>query len=469
MPKVVLVHPPIVFGKRERLALPPLGILYLATYLRKKGIEADIVDAFIRGHTYEELLGEILAKKPDIVGLTAMTCQVPAVLDVIEAIKRKAPSIKIVIGGHHVNATKEELLAFSSHVDFLLYGEGEIEFHNLVRALETNGPLDRVRGLIYRNNDDVVRHAGPLPIQNLDELPFPDLSLLDIKRYDIHYAKSRPLTSMLASRGCPFDCLYCGAALAYGRAVRFRSPANVVDEMAYHIQRFGIKQFLFKDSTLTADKKWVYDICSEIQERNLKINWTCNTRAELVDEGLLKAMKKSGCHGIAFGLESGSQRILDLLQKEMTIEQIRHGLSLCQAAGIERIGTFMIGNPTETPQEAKATLRFLKELDLDLAFVFITTAYPGTALYKWALENDALSDTFWYMRRRKTAPEGDWELGGSLKLKDFPIQERVRMVRRATRSFYLSLPFMRKRIKKIRSLSDIARNIKPLGRLFLRG
>lgn len=465
MTKVVLVYPPVFFGKKESLGLPPLGVLYIATFLKEKGIPVRVIDACIRGHTLEELIKEILDEGPDIIGFSSMTCQVRNVLEIARELKKKKPSASIVVGGHHVNATRGELFGFGGDIDFLFYGEGEKEFYNFVKALDEKKSFTGVRGLIYRENNETVVNEPPAPIENLDELPFPDLNLLDVRWYDIYYAKSLPLTSLLASRGCPYGCIYCSASLAHGKSFRFRSPVNIVDEIACNYHKYGIKQFVIKDSTFTANKQWVYDICSEIQRRGLKIHWNCNTRADLLDEGLLTAMKKSGCHSIAFGVESGSQKILDVLKKGTTLRKVKEGISLCKKVGIERTGTFMIGNPTETEEDARETLAFIKALDLDLAFTFVTIAYPGTAIYDWAVQHNALSDRFWYMKKSEKAFAGGWEINGSLKLDRFPRRRVMKMVKKANKDFYVRTAFVLKRLKKIKSWADIRRNLMSLKKL----
>lgn len=465
MAKVVLVYPPAIFGRKEGLGLPPLGILYLASFLKNKNISVAVIDGVIKGYSLEELLKEILRHDPGIVGLSAMTCQSLPVLEIAKELRKRKPALKIIVGGHHINATKGELFQFTNDVDFLFYGEGEKELYNLITSLDNHQPLEAVRGLIFKRDGKIVVNEPPLPIMDLDELPFPDLDLLDINEYDIYYAKSLPMTSLLASRGCPFSCIYCSAAMVQGKKFRRRSPRNVADEIEHNYKKYGIRQFAIKDSTFTADKQWVYDICAEIEERNLKIHWTCNSRANLLDEDLLRVMKKSGCYFIAFGIESGSQKILDILQKGITVQEIRDGLALCKKTGMKRIGTFMIGNPTENETDALETLRMIKSLDLDLAFTFATIAYPGTPIYDWAVANKALLDRFWYMKKSGVAFAGNWETNGTLKLESLSQDRVMKLVKKANKSFYFRPSFVWERIKDLRGLAGIKRNYKSLKKL----
>ncbi len=463
MMKIVLVYPPIVFGEKRGFGFPPLGVLYLATFLEKRRIDVKVIDSFIEGHTLGELTEAIQKENPDVVCFSAMTCQIRNVLAVAEELKRINPSLKIVIGGSHISSTKEEVFNFSENVDFLIYGEGENSLYNLVNALEKNLSVGDIDGLIYKKNEGVRVNKPPELIRNLDELPFPNLDFIDIKKYDSYYARSLPLTSLIASRGCPFNCTFCDAYATHGKILRFRTPKNIVDEMEYDYRKYKIKQFMIKDSTFTVNKKWIYDICSEIKNRNLKIDWTCNTRVDMVDESLLKIMKKSGCYMIMFGIESGSQKVLDMLRKGITIQQIRDTIYLRKKAGLETTGYFMVGNPGETEEDAQKTVRFSKELGLDMATFGVTVAYPGTELYDWAVENKVIN-RFWYMGNIKVS-KSIREMDGNLNLDGFCPERQLSIVKKANREFYLRPSFVLKNILKIRNFYSVKRNLKSIKEL----
>lgn len=463
MAKIVLVYPPTVFGKKRDFGFPPLGVLYIAAFLEKKGMDVRVMDSFIEGHTLKELTGEILKEKPDIVGFSAMTCQIKNVLMAAGELKKRNPTLKIAVGGSHISSTKEEVFDFSEDIDFLFYGESEKTLCELVSALERNLPFGDIDGLIYRKDDEVVVNKPPEPIQNLDELPFPNLGLLDVKKYDSYYAKSLPLTSLIASRGCPFNCTFCDAYATHGKIMRFRTPKSIVDEMEHNYNKYNIGQFMIKDSTFTVNKKWVREICSEIESRNLKINWTCNTRVDMVEENLLRTMKKSGCHMVMFGIESGSQKVLDMMHKGITLEQIRNGVSLCKKVGLETAGYFMVGNVGETEEDAQKTVELSKELDLDMATFGVATAYPGTELWEWASENKAI-DRLWYMGDVKVSTSIR-EADGNLNLKDFCPESQARIVKKANKEFYFRPSYVLKKIFKIRRFHDINRAAKSIKEL----
>lgn len=453
--KVVLVCPPIAFGRGKNFSYPLLGILYIATFLKEKGINVKVIDSFVEGCALEELMEIILKEKPHIIGFTAMSCQAKSVLAAAAELKKRSPLLKIAVGGPHISSTKDEIFNFTKDVDFLFYGEGEESFYKLVAGQ----PFEEIRGLIYKKDNEIIINDPPVPVQNLDSLPFPDLELLDIGKYDSYFAKSLPLASLMASRGCPYSCIFCDAHLTHGKILRLRTPKNIVDEIEHNYRKYGIKQFMFKDSDLTLNKNWAKEICSEISRRKIKITWTCNTRVDLVDEGLFKTMKESGCYMISFGIESGSQRILDAMRKGITIEQIKRAISLCKKSGIEAMGYFMIGNPLETEGDARETIKFSQKLGLDLATFGTTAAYPGTELYKWAIENNALSDRFWYMKRVAVSSDAR-EASGNLNLKNFPQAEQTKLVKEANKSFYFRPSYLLRYLLKIRTLYDLKRSVK---------
>ena len=455
----VLIYPPIKFGSKESFTYPPMGILYIATYAKKMGLSVKFIDSLIEGGTKEEIAASIVNENPKFVCFSIMTCQIHSAMKLAEMIKNTNKDIKIAFGGSHIASTKEELFHFTKDVDYLMYGEAEKSFYELYNA-KNEEDLSKISGLIYRAGDAIKINPN-VPIQNLDELPFPDLSLTKLYAYNGYYVKSLPVATVMGTRGCPFRCTFCDQFATMGREFRFRSPKNIVDEIEHNHDTFGVRDFVFKDSTFTCNKPWVYDICKEIVDRKLRINWSCNTRVSMVDEPMLKAMKEAGCYMIAFGIESGSQHVLNMMKKGTTVEQAYKAIRLCKEANIEITGYFMIGNPGESEEDAIKTIELAKEIDLDYATFGVTIAYPNTEIYHWALQNNCLKDRQWYMKEVDTDIVGTREInGGALDKEDFPLDVQLELCKRANKEFYFRPSYIIKKITKIRSFSDLTRNLK---------
>jgi radical SAM superfamily enzyme YgiQ (UPF0313 family) len=460
--KVVLIHPPMIFGAHRTFGFPPLGPLYIATFLQKKGVDVKLIDSCILGHTLKEIVDLTLKEKPDVVGLALVTSQMKCLLDIAKELKKINPAIKIVVGGPHISTTKDELFKFTKDIDFLIYAEAEYPFYKLVKAIENGTSFEDIDNLIYKKDNKTVINKQAPAIQNLDELPYPNLDLIDYKKYDSYYAKSYPLTTIIASRGCPFNCSFCVARKTHGRLLRLRSPKNIVDEIEHNYKKYDIKEVIFKDSTFTINKKWVREVCQEIKVRGLKINWCCNTRVDLVDEELLKVMKDSGCHMLLFGIESGSQKVLDMINKKTSVEHTREGISSCKKIGIETAGYFIMGNPGENKEEAEKTIKLSKELGLDYVTFGVTVVYPASDLYNWAVDNNLLKDKYWYMREDLEGSNTGRDVNGSLELKEFPPEEQRKMVKKANRQFYLRPSFMLKEALKFGKYRKAFRAVRDL-------
>ena len=455
----VFIYPPIKFGTKESFTYPPMGILYIATYAKKMSIKVKFIDSLIEGGTRDEIAASIVNENPRFVCFSVMTCQIHTGMKLATKIKEMNKDIKIVFGGSHIASTKAELFNFTNNIDYLMYGEAEKSFYELYNA-KNEEDLSKIGGLIYKSGDEIKVNPN-IPIQNLDELPFPDLSLTKLYAYNGYYVKTLPVATIMGTRGCPFRCTFCDQFATMGREFRHRSPKNIADEIEYNNKTFGVRDFIFKDSTFTCKKDWVVAICKEIVDRGLKINWTCNTRVSMIDEPLLKAMKESGCYMIAFGIEAGTQHVLNMMKKGTTLEQAYKATALCKKAGIESTGYFMIGNPGENYDDALKTIQLAKEIDLDYATFGVTIAYPNTEIYHWALQNNCLSDKQWYMKESDSDIVGSREInGGALDRPDFPLEKQMELVKRGNKEFYFRPSYILRKISKIRSFSDFMRNVK---------
>lgn len=353
--KVLLINPDPV-----PRVLPPLGISYIAENLKKHGHTPVILDM---GFDKEINLQGI-----DFVGITTTTLIYYDSKDVVQQIKAQNPDIPVVLGGVHPSVLPDFALK-DSGCDAVIVGEGEE-----VMVEIANGERE-AKGVIH----------APV-IRDIDSIPFLTYSYLDIHRYfnfegadRIRWSLKQPSIAMIGTRGCPYSCTFCSSKTLFGRRVRFRSIKNIMLEVDYLQQHFGIKSIYFYDDTLTLKRSWMLELCEELARR--KLQWICGTRVDTVDEEMLRAMKKSGCKYISYGIESGSNRMLkDVIKKGTTIEQVEEVIRLTQKIGIGIIANYMFGLPGETEKDLKLTLDAVRRIPADAAELSIFIPLPGTEL-----------------------------------------------------------------------------------------
>ncbi|MHA1791212.1 MAG: B12-binding domain-containing radical SAM protein [Promethearchaeota archaeon] len=382
--KVLLIYPRFKYPTGD----PPLGLLYVASFLRKsykEGLDLDLFDATFNP-SFDELTRLIIEKKPDIVGIYCNTLMFQDVLKI--AWISKIGGAITVIGGPHPTI-KPESFSACSDVDFIVVGEGERIFLDIVKHVGEglDFPSDV---LVSRSGKALVLRAKGKPlVDNLDDLPFPCHELLDMEKYIENWFQMDIVnpdlkgTNIIASRGCPYQCSYCQPTLKmlFGKRVRIRSPENVISELKYLKRRFGLNSFIFADDTPTFFKSWMEDFCNLLIDEGLDFIWGCNTRVGLLDDGLLKLMYRSGFRRLMVGIESANQRILDdYYNKGIKASDV---LPFCRMVKMNRIrifGYFMLGAPTETLDEINRTINFAFTLPIDEATFSITTPLPGTYL-----------------------------------------------------------------------------------------
>jgi anaerobic magnesium-protoporphyrin IX monomethyl ester cyclase len=448
--KIQFINPPYttLAGIPESAGhMMPLCFGYLAAYVRQRipELEFDITDAEALGLDIDGVLTRAAAFSADVVGITAPTPTIPYVARIARGLRRQNPRARIVLGGIHPSVMPEQTLAECPDVDFLVIGEGEESFADLVDNL-LGRREGEVPGLWERHNGTVRATAPRAPIAALDALPFPARDLFDLSLYRSAPTKKvsdEGATPILTSRGCPYDCAHCPSKLIWNRRVRYRSTQNVVDEIETCVTHFDLREFNFFDDTFTLNRQRVHDICSEILRRGLTIYWICFARANTLDAETVALMKKAGCRKISIGFESGHQGILDLMRKGTLVEDGRRTARIIRAAGVAAHGSFMLGNVGETEATIRETIRYAKSLDLDNATFFITTPYPGTDLFAEASRLGSIDD------------ETPWQSFAPLtNAKPILVQHNVSpdrlqyWQRRAFREFYLRPRYL---VKKLRS------------------
>ncbi len=370
--RICLIYPqfryPLVYDQE------PLGILYIASSLREAGYNVSFVDLTFSNSLTE--LGERV-KDADLIGIYSSTALFGKAKEVLSYIKEYSPDIPCVIGGPHATILPQE--AIESGFEYAVIGEGDRIVVELVRALE-KGKVDAVKGVAFRDNEGQIRVNEPLDfIQNLDNVPFPARDLLDYKRY--HHL------SIICSRGCPYNCNFCkpmGDKL-FGKIFRHRSPENVVDEIERCVKDFGSRPFLFQDEDFSVlGVGWFEGFNEELEKRGLKIQWNCVSRVSHINYQLVNLMKRAGCKTIGFGVESGSQKVLNFYRKGITVEQSVKAFDLCHELGVTPSAFIMLGAPMETKEDLELTVNLVKRIQPGYINISITVPTPGTDLYDYA-------------------------------------------------------------------------------------
>lgn len=393
--KVFFTTPPLSLEKRygsyagAGSASPSLGILMLAAVAREEGCVCTVVDASSLALSQEEVLQRLAVCRPDILCISSTTLGIGNAHALAVAAKVEIPLLMVIVGGPHVTATSHETLNRFPAFDVAVIGEGENTFAEVLRALSAGKELVDVAGLIYREGGR-LRDTGRRPfIADLDSLPFPAFDLLEDfpQRYLPAPFKVRklPAATLVTSRGCPNTCIFCDRSV-FGASCHAYSAEYVVRQIVELHQRYGIREFSFEDDTFITFKCRLKEICERLIELRLNISWTCLGRANHVTAENLKLMHKAGCWQISFGIETGSQEILAIIDKRVSLDQVRHAVRLSRQAGIRTKGFFIFGHPGETRETMRMTIDFALELPLNDVSVSLMTPFPGTELYARAAE-----------------------------------------------------------------------------------
>ncbi|MEK6984221.1 MAG: radical SAM protein [Nanoarchaeota archaeon] len=442
--KILLIFPPQNLNERYARNmgnvggfLPPLGLCYMAAVLERDGHEVRIMDCPVNNYTISDILTEITNFDPKAIGIAAITSLANVTKELCDVIKNQFPDKFIILGGPHPTVMPNEV-SQEINADIVIQGEADNIISDVLKNLEE-----------YQNKR--IIKAGI--VMKLDELPLPARHLLDMSKYTSlpnTYKKSANTFQMVTSRGCPFTCTFCHDAKG---VFRQRSVENVIKEIKHLQEKYDVKEIAFWDDIITLNKAWMHKFCEALDKERIGLIWSCYTRLDLVDEPLLRSMKKAGCWNIFFGIEAGSQELLDNMKKKMTIEQMANQVRLVKKIGIEIRGSFMIGLPGETPEKARETIKYAIDLDPDYAQFTITTPYPGTELWNTAEQWGTLNKDFRNFNEWQPVfiPKG-------YKNAD----ELLQMHKEAFRRFYFRPKFILKKIAKIKSFSELGRHLKGL-------
>lgn len=390
-PALVLVDPPYdrvapgyEFVRHLTNRSPSLGLLHLAAMARLHGYEPTIIESDVEALDDAGVVARIVAKRPRYVGITLFTVGVWSAVKIAEGVKAALPETTLIVGGPHISSMGRETLERFSCFDYAVVGEGEWALIELLRALEGDGDLAAISGLLWREGGRVRENASrPIP-QDLDDLPMPAWDLLSgfphafpAAVYD--YPRG-PVATIAASRGCPFHCKFCDTS-TFGARVRAYSPAKVVEMIEHLHARWGVRHVLFVDDLFLASRTRVTEFCQRLLATGLRITWTCTARVDTVKPDILALMRRAGCWEISFGLETGSNELLEKMDKAARVERSEQAVGWTHAAGIRTKGLFMLGYPGETEETIRATRDFVRRIPMDIMNLTKFTPYPGSPIY----------------------------------------------------------------------------------------
>lgn len=431
----------------------PLGISYIAGMLVKEGHEVDLIDGSF--HTHEEIMDRVRNFHPSYIGISSTTFGWKGAVRIAGDVKKFHPQIHVSVGGPYPIAKKEEIFnePGSEYIDSMCFTEGEYVTLEILERIQLGRDLSGVKGTIFRDDGgNIIVNEKRKPIENLDDLPFPARDLLgDLNKYVSPPGtyKRLPMTTLLTSRGCSNLCIYC-FQIYRDRHIRYRSAENVVAEIEECINKYGIKEIKFIDDQFTGNYERVEKICSLIKEKKLDITWYASAIASSVDKALLQKMKDAGCWAVLFGAETGVQKNLDMIQKNITLDQVRNAVRWAKEVGIKPYTPFMFGIPGETYEDGLKTIEFACELDSNYVDFNALTPFPGTTIYNEHEKYGEISkDTSEYTFQH-----------ASFVPYTMTREEIVKLRQLAFKRFYSRPKYIMRKLLEVRSMNDIKTLIK---------
>lgn len=418
--KILLIFPP---GRADPMfkierTNPPLGLMYLAAVIEKE-FEVKILDAVVEGFEkrvyhnkcrfdygldYNEIKSFIYNFSPELIGVSCLFTEERLHAHSICRIAKEINSeIITVMGGVHPTATPYEVMK-DKNIDYIIMGEGEYSFRELLNRLNNNKDISEIDGIVYRNANNIKINPKKSFIHNLDELPFPARHKVPLLKYSefaekgIRYpSKGYPYTTLLSSRGCPAKCIFCSSSIMYGPRLRTRSAGNVLAEIEVLVNKWGIKELDFFDDNLTFDRKRALEIFQGMIDRKYNLYWTAGNGLAIyaLDEELLEKMKECGCYRLHLAVESGDQEVLTkIIRKPLDLKRVKPIIKKAKELDMETVGFFIIGFPGETMNSIRKTVALAEELDFDYITFQIAAPHPGTKLFKICEESNLFISEF---------------------------------------------------------------------------
>jgi radical SAM superfamily enzyme YgiQ (UPF0313 family) len=386
---ITFIIPKIYQAKylESQISIPNLGIPYLSAAIKKNGHKAKLINGEML--STKVFINRIKSIDTRVIGISSMLFNINELFDLVNFLREYYPSKIIIAGGCGPSSLPPDYIFRKCLLDLLFLGEAEGSLCAFMDMLESGSvDLERIPGLCYRKTGKTIKvNNFDMSIGNdLDKMPFPDRDLMGEKQYlkcqekHIETNLGPPMIRIQTSRGCPFNCSFCDKGIS-GQKVRLRSADNLIEEIVFSKNKYKCDSFFFNDDLFVASQQRLEEFCIKLAEKNIKISWKAHARVNSLPDKTYPLIKKAGCTNLFFGIESGSEKILKILNKKISPEEIRHGIKTCHANGIKPGGYFMVGVPGETMDDHKATISLIKELPFFAIDVAIFSPYPNSALF----------------------------------------------------------------------------------------
>jgi len=454
--RIALIYPEYyedvsTLDKLLKLKIPPVGLLYIAAVLKEKGHDVKIIDNEIEKLKPEELAEKIKDYNPQFIGISVTTPTFKKAREIARHLKKILPAAFIVFGGPHLASFPEISLEFSE-IDIGVIGEGEITVCELVDAIQNKKDLTKIKGIVFKKDKQIIKTPPRELIQDLDTLPLPAWSLVNLKKYKDIMSEKKNFSVIMSSRGCPYNCIWCSSEERFGKIFRARSPQNLIKEIKLLYDKYNIREIVFYDDTFTVNRDRIMELCKKLIQEKIKIIWTCRTRVDLVDDELLEFMAKSGCVQIRLGVESGNEGVLKFIRKNITKEKARQAFRLCKKHKIRSFGYFIVGLPTDTANTIQETINFALELDPDYAMFSPALIFSSSNdMFKWAVEKKYIEADYWTRFVRGE----NLDVYPILNTPEIPKEKIIEYTKRAYKKFYFRPKFILRTIKQINSFKKL--------------
>ncbi len=365
-------------NKDRRYKTVHLGMGYLVSYARTRhdDLNFKVLDTRVAGRKETK---RFFASDFDLIGMTVYSPVYFEVIGLFRKIKKIYPAVPVCLGGPYVTTIQEEIFT-ETPADFAVYGEGEITFSELIDHVEGRKDLSDIRGLMYKDeHGGIIKNPPREKIKNLDDLPFPAYDVFPMGRYPLH--------RMVASRGCPFSCVWCNSSSVWGHTFRQREVSHVIEEIEFLLANYGKKIFVFGDNSFNVDLKWLEEFCDELIGRKIKILWSVSLRADIMNREMAFKMKDAGCYNVSIGIESANEKILESMKKSADIREVKAGIAMLKNAGIEVLSQYVIGSPHDTLATVKESIEFAKNSGSDYSNFYTVLPFKGTAQWDYVEKN----------------------------------------------------------------------------------